>query len=95
VTYNVTELQLLLQWKLGDGYHQHNKKKSLKLQAVWLEHQGNLNFPDIALPQEMQEPTVLSIERPNLDVSASVISKTASIAWLDILLHSFSSFKSN
>jgi hypothetical protein len=66
LTYNVSELQLLLRWKLGDGYHQHNKKKAAELQAVWLDHQGDPNPPDIVLPQEIQEPTVPTIDETEL-----------------------------
>ena len=66
LTYNVSELQLLLRWKLGDEYHQHNKKKSLELQAVWLEHRDDPNPPDIVLPEEIEEPTVPSIDETEL-----------------------------
>ena len=66
VTYNVTELQLLLRWKLGGEYHQHNKKKSVELQALWLQHQGDPNPSDIVLPQEIQEPTVPTIDETEL-----------------------------
>jgi len=66
VTYNVTELQLLLQWKLGDGYHQHNKKRAAKLQEVWLQHKRDPNPPDIAPPLEIQEPMVPTINEAEL-----------------------------
>jgi hypothetical protein len=66
VTYNVTELQLLLRWKLGGEYHQHNKKKSVELQALWLQHQGDPNPSNITLPQEIQEPTVPAIDETEL-----------------------------
>ena len=45
--------------------------------------------------KKYKSPRFLPSTKPNLVVSASAISKTASITWLDILLHSFSSFKSN
>ena len=67
LTYNASELQLLLRWKLGDGYHQHNKKKAGELQAVWLEHRDDPNPPDIfSLPEEILEPTVPSIDETEL-----------------------------
>mmetsp|Transcript_16874 Transcript_16874/g.24027 ORF Transcript_16874/g.24027 Transcript_16874/m.24027 type:complete len:197 (-) Transcript_16874:123-713(-) len=63
---NVTELQLLLRWKLGGEYHQHNKKKSVELQALWLQHQGDPNPSNITHPQEIQEPTVPAIAETEL-----------------------------
>ena len=43
-----------------------NKKKSVELQAVWLQHQGDPNPSDIVLPQEIQEPTVPTIVETEL-----------------------------
>ena len=95
VTYNVTELQLLLCWKLGDKYHQHNKKKSVELQALGCSIKAIQILLTSCSLKKSKSPQYLPSTRSNLAVSGSATSKAALITWLDTLLHSSSSFKSN
>ena len=66
VTYNVTELQLLLCWKLGDKYHQHNKKKSVELQALGCSIKAIQILLTSCSLNEIQEPTVPAIDETEL-----------------------------
>jgi hypothetical protein len=64
-TCMVGDFQLLLRWKLGDRYAEHNKKKAAELQALWLKH-GSDDIPDIVLPPPPQEPPVPTIDDTEL-----------------------------